>query len=155
MADGSARMEIIAVGAREGHDMIEPLLPRHQAEVGKFIDISVIKADLPRYEQLERDGRFFGLVAREGREIVGYSANFLATNVHYSDLFFCQNDVLYVVPERRNSRVGLALIRTTMRIAKSLEAQLMLWHAKPGTSLDRLLPRMKFEVLDIIYAKRL
>lgn len=153
--DGGSRVEILEVGALEGYELVKHLLPRHYEEVAKFKDISAIKPDLPRYEAADQAGRFIALVAKVGPDILGYSANFLNTNAHYSDLAFCQNDVLYVVPEARKGRVGLSLIRETVRRAQAAGSQLMLWHAKDGTPLNALLPRLGYEILDVIWAKKI
>jgi GNAT superfamily N-acetyltransferase len=155
MDGGSARVQITRVGAIEGYQLVKDLLPRHYEEVAKFKDVSLINPDLDRYEAADRNGRFIALVATVGSDVLGYSANFLNTNLHYSDLLFCQNDVLYVVPEARQSRVGLSLIRETVKLARAAGARLMLWHAKEGTPLDALLPRLKYEVLDKIWAARI
>lgn len=155
MADGSRQARVIEVGALEGYHLVEHLLVKHWEEIARFKEISAIKPDLVRYQGIEDDGRFLGLVAMFGDEVVGYSANVFAYNMHYSDLHFCQNDVLYVVPEFRLGRLGLSLIRETVRLAKQRGAHLMLWHAKDDTPLNALLPRLGYEILDVIWAKRL
>lgn len=152
--DGS-RFGIRSVGALEGYREVEPLLHQHYEEIAKFKDLSVVKPDLERYGAIDAQGRFIGLLAEHEGEVVGYSANIIAQNLHYSDLTYCQNDVLYVAPEHRHSRIGLALIRQTVRCAKDKGAQLMLWHAKEKTTLNALLPRLGYEVLDVIWAKRI
>jgi len=70
-------------------------------------------------------------------------------------LLIAQNDVLYLVPERRESRIGLSLINATVSVAKGMDAKLMLWHAKYGTAMDQLLERMDYDILDIVRAKRI
>jgi GNAT superfamily N-acetyltransferase len=65
------------------------------------------------------------------------------------------NDVLYVHPDYRKSRLGLSLIKATESLAKSKGAQVVLWHAKPNTSLDTLMPRLGYGVQDIIYLKEI
>ena len=153
--DGSARLTLRAVGAVDGYHEVEPLLHRHYDEIAKFKDLAVVNPDLDRYAKIDAEGRFIGLIAENEGQIVGYSANFIAQNLHYSDLRYCQNDVLYVVPEHRDSRMGLSLIRQTVKCAKEKGAQLMLWHAKDKTTLDILLPRLGYEIMDIIWAKRI
>jgi GNAT superfamily N-acetyltransferase len=156
MADGgSTTRSIISVGAIEGYELVKHLLPAHFDEIARFKEISVIKPDLARYANADKDNRFIGLIAMIGVEIVGYSANFLTHNLHYMDLTICQNDVLYVVPEHRASRVGLSLIRQTIRCAQERGLKLMVWHAKTDTALNQLLPRLGYEVLDVIWAKRI
>ena len=156
MADGSGQLVAISdVGAIEGYELVKDLLPAHFEEVARFKEISVIKPDLPRYAAADFENRFIGLVAHIGTEIVGYSANFLTHNLHYMELSVCQNDVLYVLPAYRKGRVGLSLIRGTVRRAQLRGIRLMAWHSKPDTPLNKLLPRLGYEILDVIWAKRI
>ena len=146
---------IRAVTFDVGYALAEPLLARHRDEVAVFKDLSILKPDLERYRELEAKGRLFSLIAFRGEETIGYSANFFLSHLHYADLIYCQNDVLYLVPEMRNSRIGLNLINATVKMAKEAGAQLMLWHAKYDTPLDHLLERMDYQIADIIRAKRI
>lgn len=159
MPDGSLRVSVREVAALEGYHLVERLLERHWDEIAKFKEITVIKPDLTRYQRADEEGRFIGLVAEcschHGPEVIGYSANFLGQNLHYSDVRFAQNDVLYVMPEHRRSTAGARLMAETIRLAKSKGAQLMLWHAKENTALNALLPRHGYEVMDVIWAKRI
>jgi predicted GNAT superfamily acetyltransferase len=95
--------------------------------------------------------KFLG--AFDGDEIVGYSVNIMAHNLHYSDLIMCQSDVLYVREDKRQGPAGLKLMRETERLAKERGAQMMLWHAKPATNLDQILPRMGYRVQDVVYTR--
>ena len=85
-------------------------------------------------------------------ELIGYSVNVVTRNLHY-DLRVCQNDVLYLTPEHRLGPLGLRLIRDTERHAREAGAKIMLWHAKQGTSLDGLLPRIDYQVQEIMYSR--
>jgi GNAT superfamily N-acetyltransferase len=154
--DGSGtRVSIREVGAMEGYHLVEHHLEDHYHELAKFKELAKLKPDLERYQRVEADGRFIGLVAELDNHVIGYSANFLQTNMHYSELAFCQNDVLYVAPGHRKGRAGFALIHHTIELARERGAKLMLWHAKENTDLHRLLLRHGYEVLDIILAKEI
>lgn len=153
--DRFEKLSIRALPFEEAFSLAEPLLERHWEEVALFKDLTVLKPDLQRYKDLEEKGRLFCIVAQIGGETIGYSANFLVSHLHYADLILCQNDVLYLVPERRQSRIGLSLINATISVAQGMGAKLMLWHAKYDTALDQLLERMDYEILDIVRAKRI
>ena len=155
--DGAQHAEVREVSFDEGYPLVEPYLRAHYEElaVPAFRDLMTIKPALERYRQAEREGRFFSLVVLIGDAVVGYSANFLANNLHYSDLLYCQNDVLYLSPEWRKSRLGLTLINRTVTAASMRGAKLMLWHAKYDTALDKLLERLGYTIMDILRAKRI
>ena len=74
---------------------------------------------------------------------------------HYADLRVTQNDVLFVKKEFRGGRLGLRLLKATEDHAKSEGCKLMLWHAKENTALDKLLPKLKYGVQEIMYSKEI
>lgn len=129
------------------------LLEQHREELTTNKDLMVLKPDVDTYVRLEDQGRLLSLGAFEGDEIVGYSVNILANNLHYVDVTMCQNDVLYVREDKRQGPTGLRLMRETERLAKERGADMMLWHAKPGTNLDAILPRLDYRVQDVIYSR--
>lgn len=127
------------------------LLVDHREELTTNKDLMILSPDVETYLRLEDLGRMLSLAAFEGEEIIGYSVNIFGQNLHYSDLMMCQNDVLFVRKDKRRGPTGLRLMRETERLAKERGAEMMLWHAKPGTSLDAILPRLGYKVQDIIY----
>ena len=129
------------------------LLCAHREELTTNPDLIVLKPRVAAYETLEDAGKLLVLGLFDGDDLVGYSANLIDCNLHYGDLLVCQNDVLFVSPAHRQSRGGLLLIRTTEQEAKLRGAALMLWHAKPGTALEKLMPALGYRVQDIIHSK--
>ncbi len=130
-----------------------PLLVDHREELTTNKALMVLAPDMPRYVACEQAGAFFMLVARENGAMVGYSANFIAQHLHYSALRYANNDVLFLAKDHRKGSLGLRLIRETEREAKARGAQLLVWHAKPGTSLDVVLPKKGYRVQDVMYSR--
>lgn len=131
------------------------LLEEHWQEVALNKDLMRLKP-LPKvYEALEASGKLLSLGAFVGDELVGYSATLVVPHLHYGDLIYANNDVLFLAARHRHSSLGLRLIRETERQAKLRGARLMCWHAKPGSALDALLARKGYAVQDIIYSKEL
>lgn len=134
----------------------EDLLQAHWEEVAKHKDVMVLAPDWDRYRALERQGYLLTLGAfTEENELVGYSAGIITTHIHYKDLLYYQNDVLFLTPEFRRSRLGLRLIEATEAKAKTRGVRFVCWHAKQGSALDSLLNRRGYGVQDIIYARKL
>ena len=77
---------------------------------------------------------------------------FISQHLHYAGLRI-QNDILFVTKAARHGKVGLQLIRETERAAKENGAKLVTWHAKQGTALEALLPRLKYGVHEVIYSE--
>jgi GNAT superfamily N-acetyltransferase len=143
---------IVACAFQAAYAAAEPMLAAHHEEIGRFKQFP-LEPDLERYQRIDDEGRLITLLAYLGEECVGYCCSVMQGNLHRKALVFCQNDVLYVAPAHRKGRIGLLLIRETIHRAQTLGAKLALWHAKPDTVLNDLLPRMGYEVMDIIYAK--
>lgn len=131
----------------------QDLLKMHYDEVAKNKSIMVLDPDRAKYQAIESAGKSLCLAAFVDEKIVGYSVNIVDTHIHYVGLVCCVNDVLFVDPVYRNSRCGLMLIKQTESVAKDRGAKLMLWHAKSGTALDLLMPKIGYGVQDIIYSK--
>jgi GNAT superfamily N-acetyltransferase len=149
--------------ASEWIDRAWPLLEEHYAELATVPDIMLLKPDVERYQTLEAAGNLFaiGMFDTHGdthgdagaETLVGYSVNIVCTNLHYGDLLMCQNDLLFVRKSHRRGMTGMRLITATERAAKERGVKMMLWHAKPGTTLDRMLPRLGYGIQDVIYSQ--
>jgi GNAT superfamily N-acetyltransferase len=142
--------------ASEWIDRAWPLLEEHYAELATVPDIMLLKPDVERYQTLEAAGNLFAIgmfdIHGDGAEtLVGYSVNIVCTNLHYGDLLMCQNDLLFVRKSHRRGMTGMRLITATERAAKERGVKMMLWHAKPGTTLDRMLPRLGYDPFETIH----
>lgn len=136
-----------------GLNNFEELFKEHWDEVAKNKSLMVLKPDRERYLGLEASGNLVTLFAYHGDEIVGYSCNIVSTHLHYSDLLCGYNDVLFIREDHRNSPLGLRLIKRTELELKNRGVKLILWHAKQNSTLDKILPRLKCDVQEIIYSK--
>lgn len=127
------------------------LLIAHREELATDKALMKLKPDFDKYYALDESGELMVIGAYRGDEMVGYSVSIITNNLHYADLMMCQNDVLFLSVSERKGATGLRLIRKTEQLAKLEGAQIMLWHAKPGTNLDQLMPRMGGTVQDVIW----
>ena len=130
-----------------------PLLEEHREELTTNPDIMVLKPDVERYQALEQAGLLLSLGLFRDESLIGYSVNALFTHSHYSDLLLCQNELLFIAKEHRKGMAGVRLIAATEQAARERGADMMMWHAKPQTTLDRLLPRMGYRLQDIVYSQ--
>lgn len=129
------------------------LFREHYDEIARNKRVMVLKPDWLRYKALEQMDSLIMLGAWQDGMLVGYAASFITTHLHYSDMLFVQNDVLFVAREHRRSRLGIRLIRETERIASESGADLIMWHAKESTALAQILPRLGYGVQDIVFAR--
>lgn len=148
-------MRIIETTIADKIEHVPGLLEAHWHESARNKHLMVLKPDMARYQALEAAGSLLSLVAYVDDQIVGYSVNIVTPHLHYADLLCAHNDVLFIAKEHRETPLGLKLIRETERAARARGANLMLWHAKPGTALSAILPRLGSKVQEIIYSKEL
>lgn len=132
-----------------------PLIVSHWEETESGIIPTPPNLDVEKYEMLEEMGMMFSLFAYADGVRVGYALNFITQAMHYKDITLCNCDALFVAKEHRKSSLGIKLIRETQRIAKERGALEMLWTAKPDTELARILPRMGFNLQEIVFNKKL
>lgn len=131
-----------------------PLFEEHRVELATNPDLMQLDPDVETYTILEERGRLISLGLYEGDQLIGYSVNIVARNLHY-DLIMCQNDVLYVQRDWRKGSTGLRLMTATEEAARVAGCDMMLWHAKQNTNLQHILPRRGYRVQDIIFSKEL
>jgi GNAT superfamily N-acetyltransferase len=131
------------------------LFARHWEEIARNKDVMVLKPDEAAYRRMEEAGSLLILAALKAGRIVGYSVNFIVRHPHYADLMVCQNDLLFIDPAHREGGAGIRLMRRTEQESKKRGCRLMLWHAKEGTPLADMLPRMGYGVQDIVFSKQI
>lgn len=131
------------------------LFQAHRDEIATMPDLMEVKPQIETYLHLESKDALYCLAALDGGSVAGYSVNFIASNLHYSDLRTATNDLLYVHPNYRQGRLGLRLMRETENEAKRRGAHLMLWHAKKDSALSHICDRLGYGVQDVIYNRRL
>lgn len=136
-------------------DAAQELFVQHRDEIATMPDIMEVNPLFDAYYQAEEKGGLFILGGVDGGSVAAYSVNFIAPNLHYSALYCTTNDLLFVAKGYRNSRLGLRLMRETEDEARRRGCALMLWHAKPNSTLSAICQRPGYGVQDIIYHKRL
>lgn len=132
----------------------EPLLRRHWAEIAHYQDIPYA----PRwdaYENLERLGMLRIYTARLDGQLVGYCVFVVMHNIHYGSSLEASEDVLFLVPEQRNGRIGIRLIKFADELLRSEGVQLVKRHVKFAHDHGPILERMGYEPIDQIYGRRL
>jgi GNAT superfamily N-acetyltransferase len=146
---------IIETTVSDKLEALLPLLRLHRDELATAKHLMALAPNVEAYCALENTRSLLALVAYAGEEIAGYSINFIGAHLHYSGLRYAHNDALFVAPAFRGGRLGVRLMRETERLAKARGARMMMWHAKPGTVLEGMLPRMGYGVQDVIYSKEI
>lgn len=135
-------------------DEISPLLEKHYKEIAAYQDIA-LDVDWDAYKTLGDKGAIKVFTARVGeeRKLVGYSVYFLRHNMHYKNSFQAVQDVLFVQKEYRGR--GGAFIKWCDEELKKLSVQVVYHHVKEKHNFGPMLERIGYELVDLIYARRL
>ena len=137
-----------------GHlEHMEPMLVDHWLALGKFPDLAPLKPDFATVLALEEAGKVLSIGAFDGDELVGYSVNLVTSWMHSVDALMCQNVVLWLDVRHRAGSNGLRLIRQTERLARARGCGVFLLGARDDTTLFELLPKLKYEVHETVYAR--
>ena len=134
---------------------MEELTKFHYQEITLHKDKVKLNPDWETYKKLEDNNQFFLFTARINKELIGYSAFFLKSHIHYRDILVASNDVLFLKKEHRVGRVGLKLIKYSEQKMKELGANKITWHIKASNDFRPILHRMSYIDEDIIVGKML
>lgn len=148
-------MRIVEIKATEHIEECWDLLLAHREELATHKDIMPLKPDVARYKKAEEAGGLLTLAVLDDEcNIVGYSVTILTHALHYESLKMAINDLIFLRKDLRGAAIGLKLILETMRVSKEkLGGGLITFHAKKDTAFAEILPKLGFEIQDIIYSK--
>lgn len=116
--------------------------------------VAELSPNWERYLEVEAEDQLIVIDARSRGVLIGYAVASLFRHPHY-DLVVCQQDLLFVHKEWRHERVGLHLINRLRKEATARGAHHMLMHAKPDTTLGTLLPRLGFNLEELVFKETL
>lgn len=134
-----------------------PLLQRHYDEIAPWKDIP-LAPDFERYEKLAEMGALRIHTARDPSwALIGYHASIVMRGLHYRTMIMATQDVLWLAPEHRHSRIGSDLLTYAEGLLRAEGVTVLMQHTKvtPGHDLGPYLMRRGYKPADMIYAKRL
>ncbi len=133
----------------------EKLLFDHWMEVANNKQAIKLSPDEEKFKALQRAGALFNTIAYEDGKMVGYVILFITPHIHYKEDLFAYVDVIFLAPEYRKSKVGLALIHKAEELAKENGASIISHHCKPNTPLEKIMGRLGYKVHETIFTKLL
>lgn len=132
------------------------LLVQHWREVATDKQLMKLAPDWGKYNAMEEAGILLAVAAWDEDQMVGYTAGTILHHLHYEDLVYYQNDVLFVADSHRKTGVGARLVAQTGKEAKLRGAKAWTFHVKEGSSGHRMFAASKrFRVQDIVYLGKL
>lgn len=130
-----------------------PLLKQHWTEIAHYPDIE-LNVDWPAYYLMQEKGILRVYTAREQNgNLIGYSAFIIRFNPHYAQSKNALQDVIFIDPSKRG--FGKRFIAWCDEQLKQEDVQLVFHHVKQAHNWGPMLESMDYELVDLIYAKRL
>jgi hypothetical protein len=131
------------------------LFKAHYEEIATNKSCTKLDPAWHQYHALEDAGMLFVLAVWQQDKLCGYSINLLIPeHLHYRDLRYVQNDVLFVAKDYRYTSAGGRLMRATKVEASKRGASRILWHCKQGSLLHHILDKREGCIVqDIIYSE--
>lgn len=134
-------------------DEVMPLLELHWREIAHYQDIP-LSPNFKQYAALEDAGLVRTFTARDSeKKLVGYAVFFVRHNLHYQSSLQASQDILFIHPDKRG--FGARFILWCDRQLKEEGVAVVYHHIKVAHNFGKLLERMGYEMVDLIYAKRL
>lgn len=139
--------------AKDIFDEMMPLFEKHWREIAHYQDIK-LNPDREAYFKIEEMGNLRVFTARdEEKNLIGYIVYFIRYNAHYKDSLQAVQDVLFVDPAKRG--FGMSFIAWCDEQLRSEGVQVAYHHIKEKHNFGHMLEKMGYELVDLIYARRL
>lgn len=135
-------------------DELKPLLEKHYTEIAHYLDIPLDPA-FEQYIAMENVGALRVFTARLEGKLIGYSIFFVRPNLHYRSSLQAAQDILFIDPDHRKGSFGGRLIAFCDEELKREGVQVVYHHVKKAHNFGPLLERMGYQLVDLIYGRRL
>lgn len=129
-----------------------PLIKRHYDEIAHFKDIP-LEPDVELYQQLEDTGLTRVFTVRKSNALIGYSLFFVRPNPHYRSSIQAVQDVIFIDKQHRG--IGRKFIAWCDERLKYEGVQVAYHHVKNNHNFGPMLERDGYELIDLVYGKRL
>ncbi|MCG5241398.1 GNAT family N-acetyltransferase [Azospirillum doebereinerae] len=137
-------------------DEAAPLLRRHWQEIALDRETVPLDPNWDAYAQIEAAGLMHITTARdETGALVGYSAYFIAPNLHYQSLVVAETDIFWLAPEHRQGLAGARLIKAAEAALAARGVNKVVSKVKMHFDTGPLFERLGYRAIERIYAKRL
>lgn len=133
---------------------IKPLLLAHWQEIARYPDIP-LEPDWEQYRKAEVSRALRIFTARIAMQLIGYAVYFVTPGLHYKSTVQATQDILFLAKDYRRGGVGRDLIRHADHVLRVQGVKVVYHHVKARHNFGPLLERDGYELVDLIYGKRL
>lgn len=132
-----------------------PIIAAHKDEIAHYQDIP-LDPDWESYYAIQGAGALRPFTLRDAAgELQGYAVFFVRPNGHYRSSLQAVQDILYLAPRWRGRMIGFRFIKWCDAQLRVEGVQAVYQHCKASRDLGPLLKRLGYELVDLVYAKRL
>lgn len=132
-----------------------PLLQRHWEEVALDQDTVPLDPIWDGYALMDSKDLLVITTARLDGVLIGYVSHFITQNLHYRSLKLADNDIFWLAPEHRVSRIGLDLLRAAERECRAMGCNKITMKEKIHVPLGRLFEFLGYREIERLHAKTL
>ena len=93
---------------KDCYEELKPLFKKNWEEVEQYTGLE-FSVDYNRYAALELADILHITIARNHGKIIGYMLDFIQYHMHYLNDKFAINDVFYVIPDFRGTKIPLKI----------------------------------------------
>lgn len=134
-------------------DEAMPLVTAHYDEIAHFKDIP-LDPDHVMYAALEDAGVLRVFTARTDEDqLIGYAVFFVRPNIHYKTSLQAAQDVIFIHPNHRGTG-GKFILWCDEELRKE-GVQAVYHHVKAAHNFGPMLERFGYQLIDLIYGRRL
>jgi GNAT superfamily N-acetyltransferase len=137
------------------YDEMLPYLRAQHEENETNVEGIPLDPAVDTYRSLESQGLLSVITARDADDLVGYLVLLVFGDLHHKDYKIAQQDIMYVVPDKRGSEVAQKLLKFTEAFAKIKGATWLRITMKAQQRFDKLLESNGMSKDEITYAKRI
>lgn len=147
----TVQRELLTPALREE---IAPLLELHFEEIAHYPDIP-LHVQWPVYQAAQDADCLRLYTLRDEALLVGYAAFFVKHSPHYGDSKQASSDVVFLAPYYRGARSGDQFLAFCDAQLRDENVQVVYHHLKAAHDWSKLLTQRGYELMDLVYAKRL
>lgn len=139
---------------KEVIEELKPLVHQHSSEIDRYQEYFTLDPAYHLYEELDNNEQLLITTARtEDGELVGYLVFFLDYHLHYQDILYAKNDLIFIKPEYRMKGIITGLFDYTEEILKAAGVKVITFAMKTDHSFEYLAEKMGYDKAEIFYSK--
>ena len=134
---------------------LKPLIECHQEEVDLFRGKVLLNPAYEKYVAMSKMDMLHLSTVRDGDTLIGYYLSVIQPHLHYSDVLYAINDILYLDPSYRHREIAEGLLEYVEDEYRSLGVTVMTLNMKYNVRFESLMEKRGLEKKEELYMKYL